>query len=87
VTTHLHLVPRSRMRGAIPPLQPKTPSWPGIQLKKKRHGDNFTFCFYTHTYVRSFMKFTNSLSAKKKDGIISLVFLNIIICIGSVNYF
>jgi hypothetical protein len=38
--THLHLVPRSRMRGAIPPL-PNTPSWSDAQLKK--HMDNFTF--------------------------------------------
>jgi hypothetical protein len=30
--THLHLVPRSRMRGAVPPL-PSTPSFPGAQLK------------------------------------------------------
>jgi hypothetical protein len=28
LTTHLHLVPRSRMRGAIPPL-PNKPSWRG----------------------------------------------------------
>jgi hypothetical protein len=28
LTTHLHLVPRSRMRGAIPPL-PNTSSWRG----------------------------------------------------------
>jgi len=32
LTTHLRLVPRSRIRGAIPPL-PNTPSWPGAQLK------------------------------------------------------
>jgi hypothetical protein len=31
LTTHLHLVPRSRMRGAIPPL-PHTPSWRGLPL-------------------------------------------------------
>jgi hypothetical protein len=33
LTNHLHLVPWSRMRGAIPPL-PSTPSWRGAQLKK-----------------------------------------------------
>jgi hypothetical protein len=38
VTNHLHLVPRSRMRGSMPPF-PKTPSWRGAQLKNK----NFTF--------------------------------------------
>jgi hypothetical protein len=52
LTTHLHLVPGSKKRGAIPPL-PNTPSWRGAQLK---HRDNFTFtseCFdytaYTHS--------------------------------------
>jgi hypothetical protein len=34
-------VPRSRMRGAIPPL-PNTPSWRGAHLK---HKDNYTFTF------------------------------------------
>jgi hypothetical protein len=33
LTTYLHLVPRSRIRGAIPPL-PSTPSWRGAQLKR-----------------------------------------------------
>jgi hypothetical protein len=33
LTTHLHLVPRSRMRGAMPPL-PNTPSWHGTHLKE-----------------------------------------------------
>jgi hypothetical protein len=37
LTTHLHLVPRSRMHGAIPPL-PNTPPWHGAQLKKKAWG-------------------------------------------------
>jgi hypothetical protein len=37
---HLHLVPRSIMRGAIPPL----PQWHGARLKKK-HRDNLTFNF------------------------------------------
>jgi hypothetical protein len=47
LTAHLHLVPRSRMRGAIPPL-PNTPSWRGAQLK---HRDNFTFTFYTYYFA------------------------------------
>jgi len=38
VSTHFHLVQRSRIRGAIPPL-PNTPSWHGAQLK---HKDIFT---------------------------------------------
>jgi hypothetical protein len=41
LTTHLHLEPRSRMRGAIPPL-PNMPSWSGAQLK---HRGNFTLLF------------------------------------------
>jgi len=44
LTTHLHPVPKLRMRGAIPPLS-NTSSWCGSQLKK--HRDNFTFfAFY-----------------------------------------
>jgi hypothetical protein len=31
LTTHLHLVPRPRMRGAVPPL-PITPSWTTLPL-------------------------------------------------------
>jgi hypothetical protein len=42
LTTHLHLVLRSRMSGAIPPL-PNSPSRRGTQLKQK---DNFTFYLY-----------------------------------------
>jgi len=38
LATHIHLVPRSRMRGAIPPLS-TTPSWRGAQLQ---HRDNLT---------------------------------------------
>jgi len=41
LTTHLLLVPMSRMRGAIPPL-PNTSSWRGVQSK---HRHNFTFIF------------------------------------------
>jgi hypothetical protein len=37
LTTHLHLVPRSRVHGDIPPL-PNTPSWYGAQLKKESTG-------------------------------------------------
>jgi hypothetical protein len=36
-TDHLRLVPRSRIRGAIPPF-PNTPSWRGAELK---HRDNW----------------------------------------------
>jgi hypothetical protein len=39
---YLHLVPRSRMCGAIPSL-PNMPSWRGAQLK---HRDNLTFYLY-----------------------------------------
>jgi len=41
LTTHLHLVPKSGMRGVIPPL-PNTPLRHGTQLK---HRENFTFTF------------------------------------------
>jgi hypothetical protein len=46
LTTHLKLVPRSRMRGAIPS-HPGTPSWRGAHWKKK-YKDRFTlnFVFY-----------------------------------------
>jgi hypothetical protein len=41
LTTHLHLVPKSRMRGAIPPLpQYAVMAWCSI---KRKHRDNFTF--------------------------------------------
>jgi hypothetical protein len=40
LNTHLHLVPRLRMRGSISPLL-NTPSWRGADLKK--HGEYFTF--------------------------------------------
>jgi hypothetical protein len=42
LTTHLRLVPRSRMRGAIH-LLPHTPSWRGAQIKKEEHMNNFSF--------------------------------------------
>jgi hypothetical protein len=35
LTTHLHLVPRSTVLGAIPPL-PSMPSWHGAQVKKSQ---------------------------------------------------
>jgi hypothetical protein len=44
LTTPLHIVPRSRMRGAIYPL-PNTSSWRGTQLRKHRH--NFTLSYRT----------------------------------------
>jgi hypothetical protein len=66
LTTHLHLVLRSRMRGAIPPL----PQYVSMAWCLVKHRDNFTFtftsvrkllyvpscvcvcvCIYTHTHV------------------------------------
>jgi hypothetical protein len=44
--THLHLVPRSRMRG-IYPHSLNTPSWRGAQLK---HRDDFFTLSNTVTY-------------------------------------
>jgi len=35
LTTHLHLMSKSRMRGAVPPI-PNTPSWRGARLKAQR---------------------------------------------------
>jgi hypothetical protein len=46
---HLHLVSRSRMRGAIPPL-PSTPLWRGDRLK---HRDNFTFLCLLNSFGRN----------------------------------
>jgi hypothetical protein len=41
LTTDLHLVPRSRIRGAIPPfLQYAFMAWCSV---KRKHRDNFTF--------------------------------------------
>jgi hypothetical protein len=45
LTTHFHLVPRSRMRGAIPP-HSHTSSWRGAKL---RHRDNFTFIRFQYS--------------------------------------
>jgi hypothetical protein len=42
LTTYLHLVPRSRMHGAILPLS-NTPSWRDAQLKQRGH---FTFTLH-----------------------------------------
>jgi hypothetical protein len=45
LTTHLHLVPSSRMRGAIPPF-PNTSSWRGAQLKKAQEQLYISWCSY-----------------------------------------
>jgi hypothetical protein len=39
LTTYLHLVPRSRMRGAVPPL----PRYVSMEWCLVKHRDNFTF--------------------------------------------
>jgi hypothetical protein len=46
LTTHPHLVPRSRIGGAVPPF-PSTSSRRGAHLK---HGDNFTLYQYLLDY-------------------------------------
>jgi hypothetical protein len=43
LTTHLHLVPRSRIRGAIPPL----PQYVFMAWCLVKHRDNFTFTLST----------------------------------------
>jgi hypothetical protein len=48
LTTHLHLVTRSRMRRTIPPL-PDTPSWRGAQLKEST-ATNLPYCYTYYCY-------------------------------------
>jgi len=48
LTIHLHLVPRSRMNGAIPPL----PYMPSRRSSQSRHGDNFAFNCHNRNRVR-----------------------------------
>jgi len=43
LTTHLHLVPRSRIHGVIPPL-PSTPLWRGVQFKHTDSENNEFMC-------------------------------------------
>jgi hypothetical protein len=45
LTTHLHLVPRSRMHGAIPPF----PQYIFMARCLVKHRDNFTFVQYVYT--------------------------------------
>jgi len=42
LTTHIHLVPLSRMRGAIHPL----PQYAFMAWRLVKHRDNFNFTFY-----------------------------------------
>jgi hypothetical protein len=49
---HLHLVPKLRMYGAIPPL-PNKPSCRGAQLK---HRDNFTFTYNFSPKINEFQE-------------------------------
>jgi hypothetical protein len=48
LTTHLHQVPRTKMREVIP-LLPSTPSWCGAQLK---HRDSFISIILTAVVVK-----------------------------------
>jgi len=47
LTTHLHVVPMSTMRGAIPP-HPTTPSVCGVQFKKTQEQLYFTLSKVLH---------------------------------------
>jgi hypothetical protein len=69
LTTYLHLMPRSRIRGAIPPL-PEVPSLRGAQLK---HRDKFTF----HIQEDEFLSRSGGrlLREREKDFSMSLYFL------------
>jgi hypothetical protein len=46
LTTHLHLVPRSRMRGVIPPL----PQYVFMAWCLVKHKNKFTFCLLPYTH-------------------------------------
>jgi hypothetical protein len=70
LTTHLHLVPRSRMHGAVPTF-PNMHSWCSTQLKQR---DNFTFTlpnlmlhnpFKKSTHTRIFKKFSTLYGIRK----------------------
>jgi hypothetical protein len=54
LTTHLHLVSRSRMCGAIPAV-PNIPSWQGIQLNPRDNFFTFTFCIKQYTRSIAFL--------------------------------
>jgi hypothetical protein len=68
LTTHLHIVPRSRLHGTIPPF-PNTPSGRGAKLK---HRDVFTFNFIprfhkTYHLCRYRVNALGSIPGKKWD--------------------
>jgi hypothetical protein len=68
-TTYLHLVPRSIMRGAIPPL-PTTPSWRGTQFKKSIGTTlPFTFTFRSWQYSFEFWTYTFQISTPVPVGL------------------
>jgi len=67
LTTHLHLVPRSRIRRTIPPL-PNTPSWRGARLK---HRDNFSFTSYFTVIIRIFFVFSSFTVSYKQQVLYS----------------
>jgi hypothetical protein len=56
LTTHLHLVPRSRMRGSIPPL----PQYVFMEWCLVKHRDNFTFTFNNKKQFRSWVSVSGS---------------------------
>jgi hypothetical protein len=78
LTTHLLLVPRSRMRGAIPPF-PHTPSCRGAQLKHRRFtahnvslvSGGFMLRKFHHRYVQELPErhnHRNAYSISKEKG-------------------
>jgi hypothetical protein len=60
LTTHLDLMPRSRMRGAIPPHPPAR----GTQLK---HRNKFTFTFYLLIYMKMEKSTWRPLQHKREE--------------------
>jgi hypothetical protein len=71
LTTHLHVVPRSRMRGARPPL----PQYVFIAWCLVKHRDNFTFTFaFTSTSHMSsfFIKKIQKYADNRKSKLLSI---------------
>jgi hypothetical protein len=63
LTTHLHLEPRSRMRGAITPL-PNTPLWRGAQLKKAQR--QLYLYYKSHNPILRFICYNELHSTRSK---------------------
>jgi hypothetical protein len=65
LTTHLHLVPMSRIRGAIPPL----PQYVFTACCLVKHGDNFTLPLQLESIHRRSLKWSSSNHFSDLSGI------------------